>query len=222
VGAVPRIKGTREPKWRRCHANKGAGAFATITACGSLLVRKQAAACQRDRPPLSRLRHAKPGGLPIELRPKREAPCLGGFAAENVSNRAIHHPRDFRLARESRARTSAERFTFFINVSRAPQPARCCRCRPADVRSSRLSREVLRARVVVADLGAVMYSALRCSRKTTAGPDEVREPTPNQSNAQRRRSPNALRPTHRNSPTQLTSTALQVIQRQQLGEYGRG
>jgi hypothetical protein len=160
--------------------------------------------------------------LPIDLRPKREAPCLGGFAAENVSNRAIHHPRDFRLARESRARTSAERFTSFINVSRAPQPARCCRCRPADVRSSRLSREVLRARVVVADLGAVMYSALRCSRKTTAGPDEVREPTPNQSNAQRRRSPTALRPTHRSSPTRLTSTALQVIQRQQLGEYGRG
>jgi hypothetical protein len=34
-------------------------------------------------------------------------------------------------------------------------------------------------------LGAIMYSALWCSRKTTAGPDEVREPTPNQSNAQR-------------------------------------
>jgi hypothetical protein len=40
--------------------------------------------------------------LPIELRSKRGALCLGGFAAENVSNRAIHHPPDFRLARETR------------------------------------------------------------------------------------------------------------------------
>ena len=61
---------------RLCHGHR--------YACGPLLVPKQAAACQRDRrPPLSRLCHAKPGGLPIELRPKREAPCLGGFAAEN-------------------------------------------------------------------------------------------------------------------------------------------